>query len=270
MKRRTTPLILCAVLIVAAVAAFVLTTQRFGSDDSGERAEQGSPGVAGAPPPQPASTEAAVLNGWQLVAGDDFNGTKIDTKRWDVYDGANSVGETWSRKQCTVSGGVLTLAGRADDAGTTCGLSWKGDQTFGRWEVRARLPVPADANYAPTFLLWGADDLNFPEAGEIDFSETWNPERQFAESWLHGPGNLKGPYIKSNPVDLTQWHNFGVDWQADKITLYLDGQVWGVYDDPKYIPRTPMHLVLQLSFVRKHPGTPVATSAQVDWARVYR
>jgi hypothetical protein len=46
--------------------------------------------------------------------------------------------------------------------------------------------------------------------------------------------------------------------------------VWGVYDDPKYIPRTPMHLVLQLTYISKHPGAPRETTAQVDWARVYK
>lgn len=258
---------LCVVLAVAVVVAVTVVSQRFGGPDD----QTAAPGAGVVSPVEVArSDEAAVQYGWQRVAGDEFDGRSVDSSQWDIYDGDNSVDESWSSKQCSVSGGLLTLSGKANTAGTTCGIAFKQNQVYGRWEVRARMPVPADPGYAPTFLLWGADDANFPDAGEIDFAEDWDPNRQFVESWLHGPGNLRGPYFKSNPVDLTQWHNFGVDWQPDKITLYLDGQVWGVYDDPKYIPRTPMHLVLQLSYTSKHAGAPRATTAQVDWARVYQ
>lgn len=267
MKRRVLLISLCVVLVALAVVAVRLTTQRF--DAAGDRPAQAEGGTPAALPTAPLSTEAAVRYGWHKIGDDEFDGTRVDTSKWDVYDGDNSVNESWSRKQCTVSGGVLTLTGKASEAGTTCGIAWKQDQTYGRWEVRARMPRPADPGYAPTFLLWGADDSNFPAAGEIDFSETWNPDRVYTESWLHGPGNTQGPYFKGNPVNLQEWHNFGVDWQPGKITLYLDGQPWGVYDDPKFIPRTPMHLVLQLTYISKHPGAPHQTTAQVDWARIY-
>ncbi|NKQ52806.1 glycoside hydrolase family 16 protein [Amycolatopsis sp. K13G38] len=268
MKRRVILLSLCAVLVALAVVAVRLTADRF-SGGTEDPPGQAAAGASPAPPVTSGSTEAAVRYGWKKIGGEEFDGASVDTAKWDVYNGDNSVNESWSKKQCAVADGVLTLTGQANNAGTTCGIAWKDDQTFGRWEVRARMPKPADRAFAPTFLLWGADDANFPDAGEIDFSETWNAERTFTDSWLHGPGNTKGPHFQSAPVDLTQWHNFGVDWQADKITLYLDGQVWGVYDDPKFIPKTPMHLVLQLTFVRNHPGELVQTTAQVDWARIY-
>ena len=266
MKRRVALVSVCVVLVVLAVVAVRVVTQRF--DASGD--EPGQPaGAPSAVPTGPLPTEAALRYGWTKTGGDEFDGAAVDTTKWTVYDGDNSINESWSRKQCTVAGGVLTLTGKATNAGTTCGIAWKANQTYGRWEVRARMPRPADPGFAPTFLLWSADDSNLPNAGEIDFSETWNPDRPYTESWLHGPGNIKGPYFKSNPVDLTQWHNFGVDWQPDKITLYLDGQPWGVYDDPKFLPHSPMHLALQLTFISKHPGAPHQTTAQVDWARIY-
>jgi len=265
-KRRIILVSLCVVLAALAVVAVRLTAQRFSASGDDEPAQTSAPAVQPAAAP---AAEAAVRYGWRKIDGDEFGGSKVDTVKWDVYNGDNSVNESWSRKQCAVADGVLTMTGLGNAAGTTCGISWKQDQVFGRWEVRARMPQPADASYGPAFLLWGENDTNFPNAGEIDFAETWNANRDFTESWLHGPGNKKGPHFKSAPVDLTQWHNYGVDWTADKITLYLDGQVWGVYEDKSYIPTTPMHLVLQLTYISKHPGPPVQTSLQVDWARIY-
>ncbi|TVT21427.1 glycoside hydrolase family 16 protein [Amycolatopsis rhizosphaerae] len=269
MKRRVVLLSLCLVLAAVAVAAVKITSRRFENSGSQAGPATSAPESAAVVPPMPQATEAAVEYGWQRVGGDEFDGTKVDTTRWEVYDGTNSRNETWSPKQCAVKDGLLTITGLSDRAGTTCGIAWKQDRTYGRWEVRARMPAPADPGYAPIFLLWG-DAGNYPHAGEIDFAEEYDPARQYIESWLHGPGNTEGGYFKSKPVDLTQWHNFAVEWEPDRITLYLDGVVWGVYDDPKFIPRTPMHVTLQQNYTPKGPGLPLKSSVEIDWMRMYR
>lgn len=269
MKRRGVLVGVCVVLVAVAGLALTIVVKRFKGGD-GPQAPDFATAVPAVPPAQPSSTEAAVLYGWQRTGGDEFDGDKVDTARWDIYEGVNGVNESWSGQQCSVRNGTLTITGQPDALGTSCGIAWRQNQTYGRWEVRARMPAPADPGFAPVFLLWGADDANYPGAGEIDFAEEYDPDRQFIESWLHGPGNLKGPYFKSRPVDLTQWHNFAVDWQPDHVTIYLDGVPWGIYSDPKFIPRTPMHLTLQQNFTRKHPGPPLRSSVEIDWARIYR
>lgn len=271
MKRRVVLLSLCLVLAAAAVAVVQITFRRF--EHAGPRSAPGTsvPGSATpVVPPMPSATEAAIAYGWPRAGGDEFDGAKLDTSQWEVYTGTNSRNETWSPKQCAVRDGILTITGLSDRAGTSCGIAWRRDQTYGRWEVRARMPAPADPGYAPIFLLWGADRGNYPKAGEIDFAEEYDPARQYIESWLHGPGNAEGGYVKSKPVDLTQWHNFGVEWQPDRITLYLDAMVWGVYDDPRFIPRTPMHVTLQQNYTPKGPGLPLRSSVEIDWMRIYR
>lgn len=260
----------CLVLVIGAVFAVRATAQRFDSSDEQEAQATLGTGAPSVILTRPSSGEAAVDLGWRRVDGDDFDGTKVSASRWRVYDGYNATSkETLSAKQCSVSGGILTITGLANQAGTTCGMAWQQDRTFGRWEIRARFPAPADHDFNPVFLLWPEDDANWAQTGEIDFAEEYDPARQYVESWLHGPGNTEGGYFKSKPIDLTQWHNFAVDWQSDRITLYIDGEPWGAYLDPKFIPQKPMHLVIQQNYNRRRAGTPLQSSVQIDWVRLY-
>lgn len=266
--RRVIVAIVCALLVIGGVFAVRATADRFDASDGQEAPPTVGTSVI---PTRPSSGEAGVDLGWQRVDGDDFDGTKLSTSRWRVYDGYNAASkETLSAQQCGLSDGILTITGLANQAATTCGLAWKQNRTFGRWEIRARFPAPADHDYNPVFLLWPADDANWTQTGEIDFAEEYDPARQYVESWLHGPGNTDGGYFKSKPVDLTQWHNFAVDWQSDRITLYIDGEPWGAYLDPKFIPQKPMHLVIQQNHNRTHAGFPLESSVQIDWVRLYR
>ncbi len=266
-NRRALVLVAALVLAVAGVAAVVITSQRFGATGGNAAVSTSGPTVL-APPK---SDEAAVDFDWQRIAGDEFDGTKVDTRKWSVYDGFDQASNTkWSAKQCTVTGGVLTLTGAADHAGTTCGMSWQGDQVYGRWEVRARFPAPAAIAYDPVFLLWPEND-DKAAVGELDFAEEYDPNRQYIESWLHGPGDVQVAYERKY-VDLTQWHNFAVEWQASHITCYIDGVPWVGYANPEGIPSQPMHLVLQQNFVprTKADVPPIKSTVEVDWVRIYR
>lgn len=265
MNRRVFVIVACLVLAVAAGVAVVVTSHRF---SDARNAASGSDPTVLAPPK---SDEAAKNFGWQLIGGDEFSGTKIDTGKWAVYDGDDAASQTsWRADNCTVSGGVLTLTGSPDTAGTTCGLAWQTDQVYGRWEVRARFPAPAAIAYDPVFLLWPQND-DKAGVGEIDFAEEYDPNRQYIESWLHGPGDVQVAYERKY-VDLTQWHNFAVEWQASHITCYLDGVAWVGYSNPAFIPSKPMHLVLQQNFVprTKADVPPIKSTVDVDWVRIYR
>lgn len=266
-SRRAIVLVLCAVLAAAVVVAVLVTTRRF-DQTNGATSASATPTVITV---APQSDEAAQNYGWQRIGGDDFNGTRVNPSNWTVYDGFDAPSNTtWSARQCKVSAGVLTLSGANDTAGTTCGIAWQDDQTYGRWEVRARFPAPAAIAYDPVFLLWPEND-DKASVGEIDFAEEYDPARQYIESWLHGPGNAQVSYQRKY-VDLTQWHNFAVEWQPDHITCYLDGVPWLGYADPRFVPDKPMHLVLQQNFVPRTPANvpPIASSVDVDWVRIYR
>ncbi|NYI92505.1 licheninase [Amycolatopsis endophytica] len=267
MTRRVVILVACAILVGVAIIAVRVTSDRF--DDSGEDAPTvatQAPSTAVVTPDR--SDEAAANYGWQLTDSDDFDGRRVDKSRWNVYHGYNETsGETLSEDQCVVRGGTLTLVGNGDDTAATCGIAWREDQTYGRWEVRARFPAPADHDFNPVLLLWPESDTN--QDGEIDFAEIYDPARQFVESWLHGPGNIDAGHTKKDPVDITQWHNYAVEWQPDHVTCYLDGVAWATYGTPGTIPDQPMHLVIQQNHNRHKAEAPIRSTAEIDWVRLY-
>lgn len=277
MNRRAIIIVCCVVLTVGAVVAVVVSSRRF--DVAGGTAS-GGPGLSPDSTPTivtttPKSDEAAKNFGWQPADGDEFDANGINTDKWTVYSGVGggidgSAKTTWDEKQCTLRDGVLTLTGAHDTAGTTCGMAWRENHTYGRWEVRARFPAPAAIAYDPVFLLWPEDDEHWTSIGEIDFAEEYDPNRQYIESWMHGPGNVQAGYWRKY-VDLTQWHNFAVDWQPDRITCYVDGVAWLALTDKKNVPDKPMHLVLQQNFVPRTAADvpPIRSTVDIDWVHIY-
>ncbi|MFJ8814858.1 glycoside hydrolase family 16 protein [Amycolatopsis thermoflava] len=267
MVRRVIILVACVVLVGVAILAVRVTSERF--DDSGEQASPtgitAAPSTAVITPER--SDEAAANYGWRLTAQDDFDGRRVDRTKWNIYDGFNPVsGETLRESQCVVKGGTLTLVGNGDATAATCGIAWREDQTYGRWEVRARFPAPADHDFNPVLLLWPESDTNTD--GEIDFAEIYDPARQYVESWLHGPGNVDAGHTRKD-LDITQWHNYAVEWQPDHVTCYIDGVAWATYGAPGTIPSVPMHLAIQQNHNKHKAEPPIRSTAEVDWVRIY-
>ncbi|NIH83212.1 family 16 glycosylhydrolase [Amycolatopsis granulosa] len=265
MARRVVILVACVILAGVAVVAVRVTAGRFGGGDWPAVGTQ-APGTAVVTPDR--SGEAAADYGWRLVAQDDFDGRRVNTADWEVYAGRNPVsGEVLSADQCVVRDGILTLVGNGDDTAATCGIAWRADRTYGRWEVRARFPAPADPDFNPVLLLWPESDSNTD--GEIDFAEIYDPARQYVESFLHGPGNTAAGQTRKAPFDITAWHNYALEWQPDHVTCYLDGVAWATYGRPGTIPHQPMHLVIQQNHNRHKAAAPVRSTAEIDWVRLY-
>jgi hypothetical protein len=125
---------------------------------------------------------AAAKYRWRnLVYRDDFCGSSLDDS-WVAYNSAGHGGNgTRSPEQITLSDGVLRMIGTED--GTTAGMSSRYAQRYGRWEIRARFPAGCGC-YHPVLILWPQSG-SWPEAGEIDFAEVMDPNRQKLNFNLH-------------------------------------------------------------------------------------
>ncbi|TNC27833.1 glycoside hydrolase family 16 protein [Amycolatopsis alkalitolerans] len=208
---------------------------------------------------------AAPARPWVLAESEEFAGGVLQPRAWEVYNGYNPLsGETWRADHCSVSHGVLEL--RADRSGL-CGIAARTQHVYARIEVRARFPVPADPGLAPVFLLWPQDDRDWPQAGEIDFMECYDPARQSFESWLHyaRAGRDASDTAGRYRVDMTGWHTYAVEWTRDAVAVSVDGRTWHTYR--RHVPAGPMHLTLQIDRVGRVAG---AANAEVDWVRTYR
>jgi beta-glucanase (GH16 family) len=186
-----------------------------------------------------------------------------------AYEGAGN-GGVGLRQPSAVSQaeGERRITGRGDVSG---GLSLRAEQTYGRWEIRAR--ADRGNGYAPAVLLWPANN-NWPAEGEIDISEIPLGDRAESHFTVHwGADNQQTGFASAG--DFSQWHTFGVEWAPDHITYYLDGQALHTITDPAAVPRTPMKLAIQndvgpFSWIPgRDADTPAEVSLRVDWVRVY-
>lgn len=229
--------------------------------------EPPKPPPAPEPPPAPKApvkdegTQAAVLNGWKLVGGDEFNDGL--SPMWGKYDGAGHSGNGRRTPDAvTVENGNLVI--RGDSNGNTGGVAWKEGQRFGRWEMRAKFPK-GDVQYHPVLILWPTAE-NWPVGGEIDFAETTSaaPDVNF---FLHY-GAANNQVDARRTIDITQWHNYAVEWVDNRITGFIDGQKWFESTDPNTMPPGLMHPTIQLDWFPEG-GAPQPTEMMVDYMRVY-
>lgn len=237
------------------------------TDDGATEAAPTRDPVPTTPRDAPPETSAASELGWGTpVQEDDFTS---GLSQWELYDGPGHAGQGMrSPAAATVEDGVLTITG--DSTGTTAGMCWAQGQRYGRWEGRVRAPA-SDPSYDALLLLWPDDDS--PSGGEIDFMEMQDPTRRTTDFFLHHGADDR-QVTGQVEVDATRWHTWAVEWTAEAITGFVDGERWFRTTDTVTFPPGPMHLCVQLDFFPQESGEqgsgPVRESTmQVDWVRRY-
>jgi hypothetical protein len=216
-----------------------------------------------APKPKDEGTQAAAKLGWKLVGGDEFNGDSLSGE-WGAYDGKGHDGK--GRREpgkVSVEGGNLVIKGDGD--GNTGGISYKDGQKYGKWELRAKFPA-GDKQYHPVLILW-PDAENWPEGGEIDFAETNSAADDIGFFLHYNPSNSQVSARKN--LDITQWHNYAVEWVDGRITGYIDGQKWFENTNGDTMPPGKMHPTIQLDYFPSG-GDPKPSQMLVDFMRVYQ
>ncbi|HEX9226888.1 MAG TPA: family 16 glycosylhydrolase [Arthrobacter sp.] len=215
-------------------------------------------------PTPPTGSAATDLNWGTPIAGDEFDYTGApDPAKWSVYDSAGHAGNgIRSPRQATVDGSTLVITGTPD--GTTAGMSAKfGWQKYGRWEVRAA--ASGDTEYHMVALLW-PDSRNWPCDGEIDYAET--PGDWSVIKFFHHYGCSNSQTSATMALDVTEFHNYALDWSPNGIVGYVDGVKWFEDNDPAHQPPGPMHQTLQLDWF-PDDSAKGAAEMRVDWVRVY-
>ena len=206
--------------------------------------------------------QAASKLGWTLVARDEFNGGK--SSMWNEYEGPGHAGNgRRTADAISVENGSLVIRGDSD--GTTGGMVWSQGQRFGKREMRARFPK-GDEQYHPVLILWPTDH-DWPEGGEVDFAETTSASDDVS-FFLHYSSSNQQKYAHKT-IDITQWHNYAVEWVDGRITGYIDGEKWFESTADETMPPGKMHPTIQLDYF-PDGGSPKPTEMYVDYMRIYK
>lgn len=248
---------------------------------------------------------------WTCTFADEFTGNGLDSNKWTVQQTATSgfttgpVGSNVcyvnSRNNVNVSSGYLNLTVRKESAPFNCGSAstqysggtvsgyGKFSQTYGRFEVRAKVPAYALAGLQETFWLWPVNPTKYgaqPASGEIDFAEFFSVLPNLAVPTVHYVPASPDPNATSYKCtinDPSQFHTYALVWTPTTLTMIYDGTTCLVDAWQAAAPLTgsqpfdsPFFLVLTQAlgigptntFV---PGTtPLPATTTVDYVHIWK
>ena len=147
----------------------------------------------------------------------------------------------------SVSGGTLNLTARQQAAPFACNdplgnfttqytsgmVSTYGgfNQTYGLFEVRAKLPAAAVQGLQETFWLWPVNDTKYgrawPYSGEIDFAEFYSLYPSNVVPYLHYVEAVNDPNVTAyncTIADESAFHTYDLQWTPSSLIVYYDGK----------------------------------------------
>jgi beta-glucanase (GH16 family) len=234
--------------------------------------------------------------GWAIAYGGSaycFNAG--DNRTWNILP---TVAETQPANPFGLVDGVLTITARPTEpaiARYTSGQPYTSgqvstyhefSQTYGYFEMRAQIPAVNGAGSA--FWLLSKDNMHPPE---IDVAEVLGRDPTALFTTAHSSSdsaghtsvgsNAHGPiYSTSNWARVTDlstgYHTYGLNWQPDKITWYLDGEKIFEMKTPSDMNK-PMYLLAGVGLGEPpgrsgwvgHPAPDAIAEMKIDYIRAY-
>ncbi len=198
-----------------------------------------------------------------LLWADEFDGDALDTDNWNYETGNGTNGwgnnelQFYTQDNVKVQDGNLVITAKKESESGfnyTSGRITTKDNiefTYGRVEVRAKMPEGAGT--WPAIWLLGADfdEVGWPETGEIDIMEYVGSNPQRVQSALHYPDHSGGSAEVGDTAisnAASEFHTYTAEWTADTITFLLDGEVYFTFDNDESKPfNKDFFLILNLA-----------------------
>jgi len=239
----------------AACALFLLSTAACG-------------GASAASPATPTPTPTSGPAGWTLVFSDEFDTPgALDPAKWDYDLGyiANDEKQSYTSRSENVraEGGNLVIEARKEAyqgyAYTSARVVTRGrfEFLYGRVEVRAKLPTGNGTWPAIWMLGTNIGQVGWPTCGEIDIMENVGFDPLLIHGSIHTAaynhtiGTQKTATVTvANPWE--DFHVYAMEWYADHIDLFVDGQRYFTFRNEGTGSRTwpfdkPQYLLLNLA-----------------------
>lgn len=243
---------------------------------------------------------------WRCSFVDDFNASRLDSRKWLVAETKWSgfrVGSTCFKPgNAAVNRGTLRLTTRKENryflcrsimgafrtrySGAHLTTTGRFQQTYGRFEIRARLPE-GPAGLRAAFWMFPAKPTygGWPRSGEIDVAEWWSVDEKLVMPSLHYGG--RQPSLDSGQgcrvADQTAFHRYTLVWKPRVMQFQIDGKTcfqrsWRP-NRPLLAPQPfdkPFGLVLNMAVDypiggnRVSSTTPLPATFEIDYVKAWR
>ena len=231
-----------------------------------------------------------------LVWQDEFEGQGLpDPARWDYEVGLvrNNERQYYTQRRpanARIEDGVLVIEAHKEDfegaAYTSASLTSRANWTYGRVEVRAKLPKGRGTWPAIWMLGTNIGEAGWPTCGEIDIMEHvgFDPGRIHANihtrAYNHVQRTNKGNSITvARPDD--EFHVYEMLWTPGEIGVLVDGQRYFTFakepgGDTVWPFDKPQYLILNLAIGGTWGGQQGIDDSAfparfvIDYVRVYR
>ncbi len=266
---------------------------------------------------------------WKLVWSDEFEGEKIDRTKWGfqvgngfynydakqwIHGWGNDELQYYTEDNATLRDGKLVIQARKESL-HGCGftsarmrtVTRQGEtlfsQRYGRFEIRARLPV-GQGLWPAIWMLPDHDPYGgWAASGEIDIMEARGQEPGKVLGTIHYGGgwpaneHAGGEHVFPEGKGIDHFHTYAIEWEPGVIRWYVDGTHYStktfwwssskrgagggekpaseVEMNPWPAPfDKPFHLVLNLAVGGRFLGppdqtTPFPAEMEIDYVRVY-
>ncbi len=207
---------------------------------------------------------------------------------YDLGTGTNGWGNneaqsyTNDSSNVVIEGDVLKITAKAENNGYTSARIKTQDLfefTYGRVEVRAKLPIGGGT--WPAIWILGANipDVGWPDCGEIDVMEHVGNNQDVVSSALHFPGNSGGNAIfkaTNVPGASTDFHVYSVEWSSNQIVFSIDNVAYHTYSFTNNSPfyDKDFFLILNVAMGGNLGGAIdsgfTESTMEIDYVRVYQ
>jgi beta-glucanase (GH16 family) len=237
---------------------------------------------------------------WKLAWSEEFNYNGLpDSNKWGYDVGGHGWGNNElqyythaSLNNVEVSNGSLKLKVLREDMEkkeyTSARLVTRGKEefTYGKIEIRAKLPVGRGLWPAVWMLGTNVATTNWPDCGEIDIMEHVGFEKDsvfgtiHTKSYNHIIGTQKGKKIFiDNPYGA--YHVYSIEWTPERMDFFLDHQLYNhIQNEHKTTAEwpfdSPFYLLMNIAVGGNLGGkkgvdsTVFPAAMEVDYIRVYK
>ncbi|PZD95285.1 hypothetical protein DNH61_12080 [Paenibacillus sambharensis] len=241
---------------------------------------------------------------WSMVWNDEFESSEIDGTKWNYIQGGGGYGNnelqnyTNRRENARIEDGKLVIEAHKeayqgnDYTSAKLTTEGKGDWTYGKFEVRAKMPE--GKGIWPAIWMMPTDQnlySGWPASGEIDIMELLGHEPNKIYGTLHygvPHDEVQGSYTLPDGSSFSDsYHTFSVEWEPGEFRFYVDGILYAKQNDwfsqnvneaEKYTYPAPFDrdffMQLNLAVGGNWPGSPDSSTVfpqqmLVDYVRVY-